>query len=289
MNITIHNKTITLRDCYCSKDGLPPSMIDVPYVNLYVQMMGCNAKCKFCNQTPAYKFNLDAFTKVLQILSKSVSVRKISFTGGEPCRDLTLLHKAYQIALDALPQVFRVISTNGTNLSSVLASTIGDTVNSIALSRHHFDDAKNRELMSFDAPSADVIRSVAHNNKIHLSCNLVKGYIDSWEQVHNYLEWVNQMGMDDVGFVLLMPYNEFCKENRVDLLDLSPINGMFCNMQWNRDNVCACKNYLYVPKDYQDRVIKVYCRTVKKPCAADNLLVFDGENLRHGFGGEIII
>lgn len=45
-----------------------------------------------------------------------------------------------------------------------------------------------------------------------MSCNLINGHIDSQEKVKDYLEIAADLGVFDVGFIGLMPKNEYCKQ-----------------------------------------------------------------------------
>lgn len=57
-------------------------------------------------------------------------------------------------------------------------------------------------------------------SKIHLTCNLIRGIVDSEKAVIAYLEKAKSLGVYDVGFVSLMKVNKFCEDNHVDFSDI---------------------------------------------------------------------
>ena len=69
-------------------------------------------------------------------------------------------------------------------------------------------------------PNEDEIIAFIGKQKLHLSCNLMKDYIGTPEEVVRYLDWASKIGCLDIGFVSLMPANNYCKEQFVDFNDL---------------------------------------------------------------------
>ena len=75
-------------------------------------------------------------------------------------------------------KVFTVVNTNGSNIDKL--GTISQYIDSISLSRHHYNDIKNTEIFkSNKVPSETLIQAFPDKTKLHLSCNLIKNYIDS--------------------------------------------------------------------------------------------------------------
>lgn len=127
------------------------------------------------------------------------------------------------------------------------------------------------------------------SSKWHLSCNLIKGYIDSREEIYKYLEFANKIGIRDVGFVGLMPENRYCTDKFVnfDLLNVES-DRFIKTADWKRENICHCSNYKYLTEDHH--VIDVYHRHAS--CGSYESsgfnFTFDGKYFRQGFTGEII-
>ena len=116
----------------------------------------------------------------------------------------------------------------------------------------------------------------------------MKNYIGSSEQIVDYLEWASKVGCKDIGFVSLMPINQYCQDEFVDFneLNFDQIHDVFVTKNWNYHNLCRCRNYVYIAENAE--LINVYARYYQNSKYSGNALVFDGLNLRLGFNGEII-
>jgi len=118
--------------------------------------------------------------------------------------------------------------------------------------------------------------------------NLIKRYIDCEEEIIKYLQFASEVGIYDVGFVSLMRINDYCKENQVLFDNIDFTSGRIRKTkEWKNKDYCRCANYLYIPKN-NDRLVKFYGRYVCQSKNTESQLVFDGINLRDGFGGNII-
>ena len=85
-----------------------------------------------------------------------------------------------------------------------------------------------------------------------------------------------------------MPANEYCKERFVDFNELSfeNIQDVFVTKNWNYENLCRCRNYVYIANNAE--IVEVYSRYYKNPSYSGNALVFDGQNIKLGFNGEVL-
>jgi molybdenum cofactor biosynthesis enzyme MoaA len=289
----LFGKSIEIKKQLCSKNGIAPESIADPYVNVYVRIRNrCPAKCKFCEFTCDEEFfNVDKFVASLKELASKVRVNKISFTGGEPTGDLDLLEYCLKKVKAILPNTFVVINTNGAGTLMELLK-YEDYLNSIALSRHHYDDNRNKQIFGCNVPTADTIRnfqeSVKNKELLHLSCNLVKGEIETHSDIKHYLNHCANINALDVGFVTLMPVNDFCKNNQV-IFDtaIKQDSQILRNKVWNNGEDCRCANFLYI--DYNTaKIVKFYARYYCNASSNSGQLVFDGKNLKQGFTGPII-
>lgn len=261
------------------------------YVNLYVKITdSCNANCSFCeyhDKESSFTFDFEKFKYILETLTKkNVHIHKVSFTGGEPTTNKTLLQKCVEEvgALKYKPLV--VVNTNGFALKW-LNSLYG--VSSISLSRHVLDDFTSFKVMrSKSVATLKEIKAVG-SSKVHLTCNLLRGSIDSEESIISYLEQAKSLGVYDVGFVSLMKINSFCEQYHVDFNDIVFTNPrIVCNKEWSYKDVCRCKNFLYLPKN-GNKIVKFYSRyRCKNEVDSESNYVFDGKYLRSNFGGKII-
>lgn len=293
MKVKIFDAELTVNDEYCTLCGQVPRKVENPYINMYVSLTNaCNANCKFCcNEKNACKkvdFDFDKFKYILTELKNQIIINKCSFTGGEPTSDIDLLRRCISTAKDIDSDIFTVINTNGMNLKS-LEDFIGD-IDSIALSIHHYDEIVNEGIFgTTTTASFDTIKSFKVPDRLHASCNLIKGYVYDPSTIKRYLDNIAQLGITDVGFVSLMPANNYCKENFVDFkdIDFSEVPSLYLSKEWNKKTYCRCRNYVYISEI--GKVVKIYFRYYTDPTYSSSVLVFDGKNLREGFGGKIII
>jgi molybdenum cofactor biosynthesis enzyme MoaA len=288
--VDLFGTKIQFRSEYCSKNGKVPEKIDKPYTNIYVQMTkNCNAKCQFCPwRQPHQVFDFKKYQKILATINKKVDINKVSFTGGEP----TLYWKEFLEALiftkECNYDIFTVINTNGYQFTKL--KKYSQYLNSIALSRHHYDDRINQQILGYNAPDSRMLANFKEKGILHLSCNLIKGYVDSEIEVKKYLDHASQLGIYDVGFVSLMKVNNYCKEHHIDFnsLKFEEDKNIFISKDWNNKNLCRCRNYLYA-SEAKGEIVKLYSRYYVDTNCRESQLVYDGQYLRDGFGGNIII
>jgi MoaA/NifB/PqqE/SkfB family radical SAM enzyme len=296
MKIDIFNKTIMTKDYHCQKNLCNDLWhVKDPYVNIYVKVTEkCQAKCKFCEfcSQENTEFDLHKFYYVMSELQKKIIINKISFTGGELSLDIDNFKSILIKTKEVSPKSFIVANTNGYNISELMDM---DEIDSVALSRHHYNERKNSEIFGINSfiniPTNNELNNLHNKHKIHFSCNLVKGYIDSYEEMCKYLEWSASVGVRDVGFVTLMKVNDYCTDNHIDFrdIDLSNKENILHYQTWNNKGSCECRNYVFNPKD-GDSLVKIYARYNSDFAKGnESNLVFDGSYLRTGFGGEIII
>ncbi|MCK9476554.1 MAG: hypothetical protein M0R46_11575 [Candidatus Muirbacterium halophilum] len=100
-------------------------------------------------------------------------------------------------------------------------------------------------------------------------------------------DWSASIRCDDVGFVSLMKINDFATEQFVDFEKIDLVSDKFHKIkEWKYKDCCKCNNYLYLTGD--GNVVRVYSRCNMKQMVSISNLVFDGENLKTGFLGEVI-
>lgn len=221
-------------------------------------------------------------------------MKKFAFTGGEPTLNYNQFRKTILLTREHHPDSCFVLNSNGLNLTKIKDDIeIYNELDSISLSRHHYLDEVNNEILGFKSISSEEIKEIQSNNRnksfINLSCNLTKGYIDSKEEVYKYLEYANSIGIQWLGLVSLMPINDYCKENLIDFNALDLVSDRFnLTKVWSYENYCRCNNYVYIPEKL-DNVIRVYYKYTYNPYDININLVFDGENLTTGFTNNIII
>lgn len=289
--IQVFGKNISVKDFHCQRDDYPIAVsVQEKYVNVYVNIANsCNAKCPFCfrnaKRQVGEKFDINKFGCVLKGLSNACRINKVSFTGGEPTLSPFLLD-ALSLTKSVSPNIFTVINTNGYNLGVLNATK---DVDSIALSRHHYLDKVNNGILGLRTISKKELNVFENKKLIHLSCNIISGLIDSEMEVVKYVVEAAKLGIHDIGFVSLMPANDYCKNKFVDfgMFNMQEY-GFYKNKTWKYKNYCRCENYLYNAK-CSENITEIYHRFyMKSHGIKDSQLVFTGEHLRDGFNGEVI-
>ena len=257
------------------------------YINLYVQMTHiCNAKCAFCSNAcgkEIEKFDKNFFFKIFDELYEKVFINKVSFTGGEPTLNSDL-YECIKYVYDKDPRILIFLDTNASNLK--VLENIAPFVRNIALSRHHFLDELNNEVYGIKTSTAKMLKELPPlvKCKINLRCNLIKGFIDNAKKCKEYLDWCNDIGISSVGFVKLMPYTKFAKENFVDV-DITTIPGILMTKKSVNPGVCFCENYLYVGNKGN---ILIYRKETTDHTVNQNTLVLSNNKLLLGFNGKVL-
>ena len=264
-------------------------------ISLYVVLTReCNVKCKFCTfRGKTEEIDIECFKERFRELLKVTDISTVHFTGGEPSlRVETLKELCRFIKEETKGFTDTSINTNGSNLDKLSGI---EELDNIALSRHHYNDEKNKELFgSEEVPSKEDIKRFKDTDKIHLSCNIVKGYIDNAEEIKKYLEFASEIGCNDVGFVSLMEVNDYCKEHYVDFKDidiesietLQKTRHFYKTDECNKE-ICRCANFLYIAKDM--RLISIYHRYAVANKSISDYLVYENNHIKQGFSGKEII
>ena len=269
---------------YCRLNDEPLKKIEMPSVNVYVRLSNaCNANCDFCSFHGERKtFNEEKFMRLLANLRRKIKINKLSFTGGEPTLDFPLFQKMLEFVNILDSDIFTVVNTNGLHLLELNKLNI----NSVALSRHHYDDKINASIFKAKTPSSDNIKNY-NNDNLHLSCNLIKNYIDSDEQIMKYLDWCDSVNVKDVGFVGLMLANDYCKEHFVSTDIIHNMKRFIKTKTYSKQDgnkiTCKCSNFLYGGNN----LISVYCRHY----VCDNnesVVVYDCDTFKNGFNGNCL-
>lgn len=215
----------------------------------------CNANCKFCvaqlrfeNRGQAFKkakiqndeeyfTRLEAVLKYLQPISPSISL-----TGGEP----TQSHRLPRILalINKYNYRKRTFTTNGSGLldemdgKKVIQHLVDNNFQHLNISKAHYDDDRNRELMRYDkgyCSNEDLETIVAFAQANHLrprmSCLLLQEGIATLAQMITYMQFYQKLGLDNVIFRELMDYSEQRMINR-EKVDFCVANKVYLNDIW---------------------------------------------------------
>jgi len=281
------------RETCINKDG-NSYRIDDNNIALYVVLTRkCNVNCPFCEYHKGnVSIDLNKFAETLQWLSRQCYLTTVHITGGEPTLELEAIKQICEIAKQEFGLCKTSINTNGTNLESL--NDI-EELNNIALSRHGITDKENQEIFKSDlVPTLKQIDKFKDKKKLHLSCNLIKGHVDSEEKIQQYLENASTIGINDIGLVSLMSINDYCNDHFIDFnnIDLLRINNIvktrcFKNISDETGEICCmCENYLYQASNLN--IISVYHRYAIKNNDIADYLVYENNELKQGFNGNVI-
>lgn len=293
MLVDFYGKQIAVKEFDCSLGTLNPERIS-PFVNLFVKVTnGCNARCLFCSNAdakPTYKtFDIDKLEDiVLKLKEQSIKVNRLNITGGEPSVVSPLVENILQ-RMDGkvFDDIHLHLNTNGL-LPQSQELMRHPRWDSISMSLHHYDIDKLSELYGSKIHEDAFKFEEVNKQKLNVSCNLIKGYIDNPEEAHKMLDFALELGIPRIGFVALMKVNDYCKERFIDLEDIhiDTIPHVYFTKSMNRGKDCKCSNYLY-NKDL--KILEIYMRNYANPQYCESSLMFDGEYLRQGFHDNNII
>jgi hypothetical protein len=159
---------------------------------------------------------------------------------------------------------------------------------SISMSLHHYDAYKLSDLYGTHVPETAFSFEGIDMNKVNVSCNLIKGYIDCAEEAHKILDFTLELGVPRIGFVALMKVNDYCLSHYVDFeeIRLVTIPHVYFTKSMNRGKNCKCSNYLY---NKGLKILEIYTRNYMNHQYCESSLVYDGEYLRQGFQKDNII
>ena len=287
MIIEVNGKKIDVKEYGCSMPGLAPGLI--PHsVNIFAKVTsGCQARCPFCSNADtvplrkAFDINkLSAFAR--ELMENGVIVNKVNITGGEPSLVPDLVGRILEVfSTDDLLNVHLHLNTNGLSRESRHLMR-HPRWNSISVSLHHYDRTRLSELYGFGVTEEAMTFDGVDMMKMNASCNLIRGYIDSVNEVHRMLDFAIDAGITRIGFVSLMKVNPWCADHYVDFkeIDIESIPHVYFTNRMDRGEDCCCSNYLY---NRNLKVLEIYHRNYANYRYCESSLVYDGEFFRQGF------
>jgi molybdenum cofactor biosynthesis enzyme MoaA len=291
--MNIFGKEIQIKENGCNNVDFVGSKIP-PSVNIFVKVTnGCNCHCQFCSNAKSnYSFTNFNLPKLLRIVQetqiKEIGINRINITGGEPSIVSNLIQEILEeFNKDNLKNIHIHLNTNGLLPQSQMLMK-NQRWNSISISLHHYDNKKLKEIYGIEVSEKLLSFENIDKNKINVSCNLIKGYIDSTTEIHKMLDFTLELNIPRIGFVSLMKINDFCKNHYVDFDDIAfeTIPNVYFTNSLNRGRDCKCSNYLY---NKDARILEIYNRNYVNQAYCESALLFDGQYLRQGFHNENII
>ena len=255
-------------------------------INLYVVLTRkCNAACKFCEfRGNCERVNPDIFMDTINKLYRYYCIGTIHFTGGEPTLELDILKELCLRIKKYDPLIKISVNTNGIYLDKLDSI---DGLDNVALSRHGLTDNENYDIFGTMEIATDEKILAFNKKKLHLSCNMIKGHIDSEEKIYAYLEKYGGLGVYDFGFVNLMKINDYCNSHFIEFPDVTKCSNIrgYRNIE-NDECVCQCKNWMYSTKE--SKLVSLYNRHAIKSSNIAAYPVYENNMLKIGFSGDYI-
>lgn len=188
-----------------------------PNVNLYIDVTpACNADCEFCIAKTTYTRNKISNGEYMERLDYTLGELKdlapsIQVVGGEPTVD-PKIHRIIDL-VDKHHMKRPALGTNGFGLNERLSRRLNEsTFEHINISRHHYHDGFNQEIMRSVRPfgSDELAAATRRLQKgIRVQCNLIGGYIDTYGEIMQFIAYAyHRLGVTNLAFAQLTPLPE---------------------------------------------------------------------------------
>lgn len=296
--INLFGHDIIVRDTLCSTDPKDLKVVD-PSLRLYIKLTdACNADCLFCANKESRDFgNLD-FRKlefVIRYLLDRGLLHGISITGGEPMMNPDKMNMLLNLIYGIDPNMEVAISTNGYNLRSFLDMEHVNKLESIHISRHHYDDEVNYDIFGSRevASTEDIValqEGLDDKRIININTLVMKDYIEDLASIRKMLNYVGDVGVYKNGFVSLMKCNQFSKDHFINFNDIfsSLDDSFYLGHHFYNGEYCECVDGVYLTDN--ERMVEFYARMVKDcSCPYTTQLVYTSDNkVTAGFGKKLL-
>lgn len=296
--INLFGHDIIVRDTLCSTNKDDLKKVDLS-LRLYIKLTdACNADCLFCANKESRDFgNLD-FRKleyVIRYLLDQGLLHGISITGGEPMVSPDKMNMLLNLIYSIEPTMEVAISTNGYNLRSFLDMEHVNKLESIHISRHHYDDEVNYSVFGTRdvASTSDIIalqEGLDDKRIININTLVMRDYIDDLTSIKKMLNYVGDVGVYKNGFVSLMKCNQFSRDHFINFNDIfsSLDESFYLGHHFYNGEYCECVDGVYLTD--KDKMVEFYARMVKDcECPYTTQLVYTSDNrVTAGFGKKLL-
>jgi len=195
----------------------------------------CNGKCSFCIDKYGFKPDNSIEPKELVKIILDSGQKNILLLGGEPT-----LYKGFGYVTKALKDAGRnvTVTTNGSHLSNKFTQGALKNVSCVNISIHHYDRKVNTEITGIkliENQFNGAVKSLQDSGvDIRINCNIIKGFIDSENEVINFLNFAWSLDIKKVRFAELKNDDRFVSlakifNNRYGLNEDPFIDGCWQN------------------------------------------------------------
>lgn len=159
----------------------------------------CNCNCDFCIE----KGGLVTEEKPVETLIEATNMldfESVLILGGEP-----LLYPHLEEYLKGVKNKRIYLTTNGTMLTDKMAEMLSGYLTGINISIHHYTEQENQRIYKYPNYSFDNIRSAIkifnkHEVPVRINSNLVKGVLDTREEVTSMIYFARFLGASSIRF-----------------------------------------------------------------------------------------
>lgn len=297
--IELFNQELIVKDDLCSTD---PNYFKKgrAMLRLYIKLTdNCNANCMFCANSNSCDYgNLDLkkLEYVIRYLVSLDRLHSISITGGEPLLEYEKLFELLDLIYQINSEIEVQISTNGTNILRLLDYPNINNLESIHISRHHYNDDTNYQIFRSKkvASSKDIAtfqESLEDKKIININTLVMKDYISNLNEIKHMLDHVGELGVYKTGFISLMKCNAYSKEQFINFNDIfNHLDASFFQgHHFYHHEYCECVDGIYLTK--YNKLVEYYARMLKDcECPYTTQLVYTSDNrLTAGFGKKLIL
>lgn len=254
-------------------DGINYKYYSNAQISLYVTKK-CNGKCPFCMNNYEERYckskeinDQDYLYNFDRVLDKFKNIKPyITITGGEPTKNLKLIPIIRKIKKSGFKT--RTFATNGTGLfdryerKTIISHLLENgVINNINVSRMVIDDLENEKIMGIKQSNREIERIFTYgrinNMDIRLSCNLQKYGVKNLNDIINYIDFYNNIGVETVMFRELIPFeDETYKKN---IVSIKPIfQEIENNKQFKYLRTLEGMYYIVKVYRYKDKLVKCY-------------------------------
>ena len=296
--INLFGHDIIVRDTLCSTDP-SKSMIVEPSLRLYIKLTdACNADCMYCANRDSRDFGNIDFKKleyVIRYLLDRELLHGISITGGEPMMNPDKMNDLLNLIYSIEPSLEVAISTNGYKLREFLKMEHVNKLESIHISRHHYDDEVNYQIFgSRDVASTrdiiDLQEGLDDKRIININTLVMNDYIEDLRGIKRMLDYVGDVGVYKNGFVSLMKCNQYSKDHFINFNDIFKAldESFYLGHHFYNGEYCECVDGVYLTNN--DKMVEFYARMVKDcECPYTTQLVYTSDNkVTAGFGKKLL-
>ena len=259
----------------------PRTCLNTNKFDFFIDITGkCDAQCLFCCNDNKNDNDINLQQLEIDFLMVKDKVARIVISGGEPLLDSLKLERLLKL-VSSFDTKIKII-TNGHKLDERLLLLDKYGVESVQLSRHHYLDKKNDEIFTKKMLTIKKFGEIIQYHKsmkFSLNCLLIRGYVDSAEEIVIFLERCSHIGIDAVKFVGLMQVNEYCRENFVDykkVIQVLPMDFLQTGGRKDEDR-CSCVQFIYVAEN--GAVINVRFRHIAIFSKTDRAVRFNSDGI----------